>query len=95
MPPRIRASDADRDRVAAVLGVHYAAGRLSADEFDERVNAAMAARTLDQLDRLLADLPHVDLRDYELPDAALHRPPASGGLPAAGLPSQRRDDGAA
>jgi hypothetical protein len=95
MPPRIRAADADRDRVVAALGAHYAAGRLSAGEFDDRVTAAMAARTLDDLDRLLADLPHVDLREYELPDARLRRPPASGGLPATGVPGRRRDDGAA
>jgi hypothetical protein len=96
---RIRASDADRDRVAAALQEHYAAGRLSAEEFDQRVDAAMAARTLDELDRLLADLPHVDTRQYQLPDATLRRPPSTGALPATGLPgpgrSGDRNDGAA
>ena len=35
--PRIRASDADRDRTAALLREHHAAGRLTAEEFNERL----------------------------------------------------------
>ncbi|HLH58212.1 MAG TPA: DUF1707 domain-containing protein [Streptosporangiaceae bacterium] len=89
--PHIRASDADRDHVAALLQEHCAAGRLTEDEFRERLEAALSARTLDELDDLLADLPHVDLRRYQLPDASLRRPPARGRLPAAGLrPGDRR-----
>lgn len=94
---RIRASDADRDRVASLLQEHHAAGRLTAEEFSERVDAALRARTMGELDDLLADLPHVDLRRYTLPDASLRRPPAPGLLPSAGLPDRtgpRRDDGA-
>lgn len=79
---RIRASDADRDRVASLLQEHHAAGRLTAEEFTERLDAALGARTLGELDALLADLPHIDLHGYQLPDAALHRPPARGLLPA-------------
>jgi hypothetical protein len=75
--PRIRASDADRDRTAALLRDHHAAGRLTAEEFDERVNAALAARTVGELDELLEDLPVIDL--YELPDAALRRGPPRPG----------------
>jgi hypothetical protein len=75
--PRIRASDADRDRVAALLREHHAAGRLTAEEFHERMDAALNAKTLGELDELLADLPVIDL--YELPDASLRRrPPRSG-----------------
>jgi hypothetical protein len=69
--PRIRASDADRDRVAALLREHHAAGRLTADEFNERLDQAYAARTLGELEELLADLPAIDL--YQLPDATLPR----------------------
>lgn len=68
---RIRASDADRDRVAALLQEHHAEGRLSAEEFGERVDAALQARTMGELDELLADLPHVDRRRYQLPDAGI------------------------
>jgi RNA polymerase-interacting CarD/CdnL/TRCF family regulator len=71
----MRASDEDRDRVAALLQEHHAEGRLTAEEFDERVNAALAARTIGELDELLADLPHVDRRRYQLPDAGINPHP--------------------
>jgi len=53
----MRASDRDREAVVALLGEHTAAGRLTLAEFEERVGAATAARTLADLDRLLVDLP--------------------------------------
>jgi hypothetical protein len=66
--PRMRASDADRDRAAAQLLEHYAAGRLSAEEHWERVTRALGARTLGALGALLADLPGLDQRpDRSLP----------------------------
>lgn len=71
--PRIRASDADRDKTAGLLREHYAAGRLTAEEFAERLDAALAARTLGDIDALLEDLPPVD--PYPLPDARLPRGP--------------------
>jgi hypothetical protein len=55
--PNLRASDADRERVAAELGDHLAAGRLENEEFQERLSSAYAARTLGELDTLLTDLP--------------------------------------
>ena len=81
--PRIRASDADRDRVAALLREHHAAGRLTAEEFHERMDRALEARTLGELDELMTDLPAIDL--YQLPDASLRRAPPQLGqslLPA-------------
>jgi hypothetical protein len=69
--PRIRAADADRDRAAALLREHHAAGRLTAEEFHDRMEKAMDAATLGQLDELMADLPAIDL--YELPAASLRR----------------------
>jgi hypothetical protein len=69
--PKIRASDADRDRVAALLREHHAAGRLNSAEFQDRLDKAMDATTLGELDELMADLPAIDL--YELPDVALRR----------------------
>jgi hypothetical protein len=53
----IRASDADRERVAGSLRDHAVAGRLTTDELDERSGRAFAARTLGELHTLLADLP--------------------------------------
>jgi uncharacterized membrane protein len=54
---RLRASDADRDRVAAILGEAYGEGRLSRDEYDDRLHAALSARTHADLDGLVTDLP--------------------------------------
>jgi hypothetical protein len=55
--PEMRASDADRDRVAAVLRDAHADGRLAQDELLERLGATYEARTYGDLDRLVADLP--------------------------------------
>jgi Domain of unknown function (DUF1707) len=55
--PRLRAGDADRDRVAEILRENYTAGRLDRDELDQRLEAAYAAKTFGDLDRLLLDLP--------------------------------------
>ena len=54
--PGVRASDADRDRVAEVLCAAAGDGRLTADEFDKRMEAALSSRTLDELAVLTADL---------------------------------------
>jgi hypothetical protein len=71
--PNIRASDADRDRTASLLREHLAAGRLSPEEFSERLDRAFVAKTVGEIDALLKDLPGIDL--YRLPDAALTRYP--------------------
>ena len=55
--PHLRAADADRAAVAGVLGEHMSAGRLTLDEYDERLTRAYAARTFGELDELIADLP--------------------------------------
>ncbi|MFJ9776731.1 DUF1707 domain-containing protein [Kitasatospora sp. NPDC101157] len=55
--PALRASHADRDQVVAALSVAAGDGRLTAQELDERVEAALSARTLDELTDLTADLP--------------------------------------
>jgi hypothetical protein len=86
---RIRASDADRDRTAALLREHHAAGRLTMEEFSERMDAALNAKTLAELDDLLADLPVIDL--YRLPHESLRRP---ADLPASSL-VPKDPDGAA
>ncbi len=52
-----RASDMDRDRVAAILRDALAEGRLDNDEFAERLDAAYRAKTFGELDTLTADLP--------------------------------------
>ncbi|MGY5059950.1 DUF1707 SHOCT-like domain-containing protein [Streptomyces sp. 900105755] len=57
--PELRASHTDRDRVVDVLRIAAGDGRLTADELDERVEAALSARTLGELIALTADLPPV------------------------------------
>ncbi|GGN31178.1 DUF1707 SHOCT-like domain-containing protein [Streptomyces fuscichromogenes] len=58
-PPELRASHADRDRVVDVLRIAAGDGLLTADELDERLEAALSARTLSELAPLTADLPPV------------------------------------
>ncbi len=57
MEYELRASDADRHAVVADLERHAAAGRLSLDEFTERVDRVLAARTRGELVLLVRDLP--------------------------------------
>lgn len=82
--PRIRASDADRERTAALLREHHAEGRLNAEEFNDRLDRALAAKTIGELDALLADLPGIDL--YRLPAAGIRPAPpgATRSRPARG-----------
>ena len=55
--PQVLASDADRDTAVGLLSAAFAEGRLTADEYDQRLSAAHVARTWPQLDQLTADLP--------------------------------------
>jgi hypothetical protein len=57
--PELRASYEDRDRVAEILRVAAGDGRLTAAELDERLDAALTARTSGELAALTADLPEV------------------------------------
>jgi len=53
----MRCSDADRERVAGVLRRHYGEGRLSLTELEERLAEAYAARTQEELNHALRELP--------------------------------------
>lgn len=57
--PAQRASDADRDRIAAILGEALATGRLTSAEHADRLDAAYSAVTLGDLAPLVKDLPEV------------------------------------
>jgi hypothetical protein len=54
--PAIRASDADRERTVAALRAHLLAGRLRADEFEDRIDRAYRSTTRDELATLTRDL---------------------------------------
>src|SRR5215470_9889397 len=58
-PPPILASDAERERTSEVLRQASVEGRLTLDEFSERVEQALAARTRDELQAVTRDLPAV------------------------------------
>lgn len=60
--PELRASHADRDRAVEVLRDAARDGQLTASELDERVEAALTARTRSELAALTADLRAVDDR---------------------------------
>ncbi|MEV0370759.1 DUF1707 domain-containing protein [Streptomyces sp. NPDC050636] len=78
--PQLRASDADRERVAEILRDALAEGRLAMEEFEERLDAAYQARTYGELAPLTADLP------------AASGDSAAGGWPAAaGVPDRWSD----
>ena len=57
MDDHIRVSDADRVRVTAMLRENLAEGRLTPDELDERISAALNAKTFGDLRPLMTDLP--------------------------------------
>src|SRR6266702_4602538 len=76
MDDRIRISDADRERVAERLREHFAEGRLTSEELDERISAALSAKTFGDLRHLTADLPDPapvpPPRDRQSPPWAVH-----------------------
>ena len=74
----LRAADADRLAVATALGEHMSAGRLTLAEYDERVAGAYAARTLDELAQLTADLPAVSSHPVAATDRRPEVRPACG-----------------
>ncbi|MFF7383212.1 DUF1707 domain-containing protein [Streptomyces griseoluteus] len=81
-PADLRASDADRDRVADILRDALAEGRLTAEEHAERVEGVLHTKTVGELDVFIRDLP----AGHERPAgpayvSAPHRPPP-GSLPA-------------
>jgi DUF1707 SHOCT-like domain len=55
----VRVGDADREAVAAQLREHFADGRLTLEELNERLDLTFAAKTRDDLDGVMRDLPHV------------------------------------
>lgn len=72
----MRVGDAEREAVAAELREHYAQGRLTLEDFERRLDASLTARTRDDLDELIKDLPHAM--------------PAGRPLPASGSGSSRQ-----
>lgn len=59
----LRVGDAERDAAVELINRHFAAGRLTALEREERTEMALTARTVGDLDVLFADLPTLDSPD--------------------------------
>jgi hypothetical protein len=78
----LRASDADRDRIADLLREALAEGRLTADEHAERVEGVLGAKTVGELEVFIRDLPAA--HDRQAPPAYTPVPPrpAAGAIPA-------------
>lgn len=70
----LRASDADREKIADRLRKATAEGRLLAEELEERLEAAFSARTYGELDAVVDDLPSAPVRRQERPHPAALNP---------------------
>jgi len=84
--PSLRIGDRERDAVTTELREHYAHGRLTLEEFNQRLDAVFAAKTQADLSRLTADLPHIRSGGAPLPSSRTGKSPslASGPPPALG-----------
>lgn len=78
-PAELRASDADRDRTADILRDALAEGRLTAEEHAERVEGALAAKTVGELEPLVRDLPG----EHRTRATRAHQPPPNHPTPGA------------
>lgn len=71
---RIRVGDAERDSVVETLNTAVGQGRITPEEFDERLTATLAAKTFGELDSIVVDLP--------VPPPSAAHGPASNHTPA-------------
>ena len=77
------AAEADRERLVALLGEHYAVGLFGRDELDRRVGLVLSARYLDEAAAAVADLPGA-------PPASAASGTAAPGTGASGTAAPRR-----
>jgi hypothetical protein len=79
----LRIGDAEREATAAELREHFAAGRLTLEEFNQRLDAVFAAKTQADLTRITRDLPHVRSGGTPLPSARTRPGPLLASGPVA------------
>lgn len=87
--PSLRIGDREREATAAELREHFAHGRLTLEEFNQRLDAVFAAKTQRDLTRITADLPHVRTGGAPLPSARTRPDPQLTSGPGAGWPGGR------
>ncbi|GGL77306.1 hypothetical protein GCM10010129_21220 [Streptomyces fumigatiscleroticus] len=80
-PTELRASDADRDRVADILREALAEGRLTAEEHAERVEGVLNAKTVGELQVFIRDLPAAHGRRASPAYAPAPDRPTAGAVP--------------
>lgn len=85
----LRISDAEREAAVQALGEHFAAGRLTREEYDERSDRAYAARTAAEVVPLFTDLPAPHPYAPSVPRAARPTPSAPGSWAPPGWPANR------
>jgi outer membrane lipoprotein SlyB len=81
----MRATDADREKVHAVLQTAYADGRLTWEEFDTRSSALIEAKTYDQLSALTTDLRRPVPYQPQYPQRLIGVPSRTNGLAGVSL----------
>jgi class 3 adenylate cyclase len=69
----VRVADTDRDRTVTLLREHVVDGRLTLDEFSERVGRALVARTRGELEATMADLPALAVPQEETARRGIRR----------------------
>jgi hypothetical protein len=87
--PGLRISDAEREAAVSALGEHYAAGRLTREEYDERADRALKARTAAEVAPLFTDLPAPHPYARPAPRTARPVPGPSVSWPAYRAPVRR------
>jgi hypothetical protein len=95
----VRVGDADREAVAAQLREHYADGRLTLEELNERIDETFAAKTKADLNTVMRELPLASRPGSGLPYTG-QPGPGQAGWPGPGwhgpmspMPGQRYDQG--
>ncbi len=88
----MRASDEDRQRTVDELRRHCAAGRIDVDEYASRVEQALSAGTLEELDGIRADLPMLRIAEPAGSGVWAARRPRVAGPPVS-VPESGRDRG--
>ena len=69
--PDLRIGDTEREATANILREHYAQGRLSLEEFNQRIDAVFSSKTQRDLNHLTHDLPHASAPSAPLPVAGV------------------------
>jgi Domain of unknown function (DUF1707) len=88
----MRVGDAEREAAAAEVREHFASGRLTQDELNERLDQAFAAKTRGDLNGVFTDLPSAGWRDATAGGARANAGGAYGGRPSLGRPGQQWTD---